>query len=551
MQQKRERFLVSVLCAFIFGVVLVPRSVMGDAVTEAINQRMEDLLFTGDLEIEDIPIAAVGVLPEFYASRGFRPAWNREDQVRKLLNLLEGATDQGLRTEDYFPITLRALLDERVATGSAFVTADLDILLTESLIRYGYHQRFGKVRANSLDTNVNFKRELQPDTDIFQTIQSVIESDSLDRDVAEINPRGPIYQGIQQFLAEYRVIEASGGWPSIPEGPALHIGDSGKRVHTMRQRLVVTGDLPATTDRSSNIFDETLEQGVIAFQSRHALDADGVVGRQTLEAMNVPVERRIDQLRLTLERLRWVSQEIVEKFVAVNIAGFRLIVVRGREIIWSARVQVGKAYRQTPVFRGDIRYLELNPTWTVPPGILANDVLPAIQRDPDYLAAKNMSVIDRDGQIIDPATVDWSRYKGSAPFTFRQEPGPKNALGRIKFIFPNEHFVFLHDTPSRGLFDRAERTFSSGCVRVEDPMALAELILDQPKDWNIDSLEAVIETKETQRLYLEKTVPVLILYLTAMLDLDGNINFFKDIYGRDERLLEALNTNVGIDLPTS
>jgi len=551
MIEKTDKFWLPALFLLLFAATAAPRIAIGDAVTEAINQRMEDLLFTGDLEIEGIQIAARNLLPGFYASREFQPAWTSDDRVRELLKLIEQAPDQGLEVEDYFPATLRALLDEQVNTGSAFVTADLDILLTESLIRFGYNQRFGKVRANSFDTNINFKRELLPGRDIIRTIQRAIDSDSLERQFEEMNPRGPIYRGIQQVLEEYRTIAAAGGWQNISDGPAMREGDRDVRVTAVRQRLAITGDLPVTADRSADLFDETLQQAVMAFQSRHALDADGVIGRQSLAAMNVPVEKRVDQLRLSLERLRWVSQEIVEKFVAVNIAGFKLYVARGQEIIWTTRVQVGKAYRQTPIFRGNIRYLELNPTWTVPPGILANDVLPAIRRDPGYLAAKNMSVIDRDGQIVDPATIDWSLYKTRAPYTFRQEPGPNNALGQIKFIWPNEHFVFLHDTSSRSLFSRAERSFSSGCIRVEDPMALAELVLDQPKEWNIESLEEIVATKKTRRLYLDKTMPVLILYLTAMLEPDGDIRFLKDIYNRDEKLLEALNADVAIDLTTT
>jgi murein L,D-transpeptidase YcbB/YkuD len=210
---------------------------------------------------------------------------------------------------------------------------------------------------------------------------------------------------------------------------------------------------------------------------------------------------------------------------------------------------VGKSYRKTPVFRGDIQYMEFNPTWTIPPGILRNDTLPAIKRDPNYLSSKNIRVIDRDGSFVDPATVDWNQYSKGVPYTLRQDPGPWNSLGTVKFIFPNQHFVFLHDTPHRELFDRPERAFSSGCIRIENPLTLAELLLND-EDKTRPELQAIVDSRETQRISLENTVPVLILYLTAGLDLEGNVTFFKDIYNRDQRVLAALDGAVVIDPPS-
>jgi len=265
--------------------------------------------------------------------------------------------------------------------------------------------------------------------------------------------------------------------------------------------------------------------------------------------MNVPVEHRVDQIRLSLERLRWVKEEAVDTMVVVNIAGFRAVFFRDGAMEWETRVMVGKNYRKTPIFRGDIAYLEFNPTWTIPPGILRNDTLPAIRKDPNYLASKNIQVIDRKGKIIDPSTVDWTKHKNSAPYTFRQTPGPHNSLGTVKFIFPNEHFVFLHDTPHRELFVRSERNFSSGCIRVENPFDLAELILNDPVKYNRSALDAILETRETRRVNLKPKVPVIILYITASIGPDGEVRFYKDIYNRDQKILDALDGPVVIQPP--
>jgi murein L,D-transpeptidase YcbB/YkuD len=258
--------------------------------------------------------------------------------------------------------------------------------------------------------------------------------------------------------------------------------------------------------------------------------------------MNVPVEKRIEQILVNLERGRWVYRDIDEEFLLVNIAGFRANYVDDNELQWDARAQVGKDYRQTPVFKAELKYLVFNPTWTVPPTILKKDVLPAIKRDVGYLAKKNMKVIDRSGKVVDPASLDWSKYSGSNfPYSIRQDPGPVNALGLVKFIFPNKHFVFLHDTPSKALFNRETRTFSSGCIRVEYPFVLAEALLKDSLKWNREKIEELIDSGKTKTVYLKKPIPVLILYATAFPSLEDDfIQFRKDVYSRDQVILEEL-----------
>jgi len=421
--------------------------------------------------------------------------------------------------------------------------------LTESLLRYGYHRRFGKVKASSLDPDINFRRELFHDQPPAVTIEQALDSSSLADFIQMAAPAGPIYRHLQAALGRYREMAAAGGWPVVAEGPTLRKGDRDRRVSSIRQRLSATGDLPAGIDITSQEFDENVERAVIFFQARHTLDDDGIVGKQTIEALNVPAEVRINQLRISLERLRWVTQEAADTLVAVNIAGFRVFFYKNGQLEWSTRAMVGKHYRKTPVFRGDMAYLEFNPTWTIPPGILRNDTLPAIKKDPNYLASKNIRVIDRNGKIIDPASVNWNQYSKGVPYTLRQDPGPKNSLGTVKFIFPNEHFVFLHDTPHRELFVHTQRAFSSGCIRVEDPLKLAELVLDDQDKYPRSTLEGIVASRKTQRINLSPKVPVVIVYLTASVDPDGKVRFSKDIYDRDQRVLDALNGPVIIDLP--
>ena len=517
--------------------------------TSKTQQDIEQLLGTDSLTIRGVDILTEGLILDAYEDHAFAPYWTDAGKVGELMQLISNAADHGLKPSDYNIEILKQVLKLRQEQPSAAIEAEVDILLTESLFLYGYHRRFGKVKASAMDPNINFRRQLFHQQAPSKTLEQALDSSSLIDFVEMIARTGPVYRQLQVKMKFYRDIAAKGGWPTIPDGPTLHPGDNDPRVAIVRQRLATTGHIEKDSGADSSSYDAALKEAVKGFQVRHQLGADGVAGKQTFTAMNVPVEHRIDQIRLSLERLRWVKEEAVDTMVVVNIAGFRAVFFSDGAIEWETRVMVGKNYRKTPIFRGDIAYLEFNPTWTIPPGILRNDTLPAIRKNPNYLASKNIQVIDKNGKIIDPSTVDWSKHQRSAPYTFRQTPGPHNSLGMVKFIFPNEHFVFLHDTPHRELFSQTERNFSSGCIRVQNPFDLAELVLNDPKKYNRAELDAIVASRKTQRVHLKPKVPVIILYITASIGADGEVRFYKDIYNRDQKILDALNGPVLIQLP--
>jgi murein L,D-transpeptidase YcbB/YkuD len=250
---------------------------------------------------------------------------------------------------------------------------------------------------------------------------------------------------------------------------------------------------------------------------------------------------------VNLERARWVFHKLPSDYISVDIAGYRAYDIEGVNINWSSRVQVGKPFRKTPVFKSKIKYIVFNPTWTLPPTILEEDILPKISEDPEYLRKMKINVINRKKEIVDPDIVDWSRYSiENIPYIFRQEPGPHNALGRMKFILPNKHFIYLHDTPSQTLFQAKNRAFSSGCIRVEKDIELAEILLDDPDKWNRQRILELLDTKETRKVYLPKPKPIIILYLTVRFDENDNIIFKDDIYGRDQAVLDGLNEEFAI-----
>jgi murein L,D-transpeptidase YcbB/YkuD len=306
----------------------------------------------------------------------------------------------------------------------------------------------------------------------------------------------------------------------------------------------MAGDLLPSATPYETVYDAELDAAVRRFQERHGLTADGAIGPATRAALNVPVSARIDQIRVNLERARWVMHEIQGEFVLVNVAGFDVSYFRDNEPIWTSKVIVGRPYRETPTFKSLITYVVFNPTWTIPPTILVKDKLPMIKKDPGYLVRNNIRVIDSSGREVDPYSVNWNRYGASRlpPYQLRQDPGENNALGLAKIMFPNPYMVYLHDTPTKSLFDQDQRTFSSGCIRVEKVFELAELVLNDPEKWNATTIGAVISSKKMQTVNLAKPVPVLILYWTAQPRPDGQVIFRDDIYGRDATALAALNS---------
>jgi len=533
--------------------VILPTSSQAQTGSNAQIQYLSEQLLQGfKVTVAGASLATSNIIPEFYSRREFTPAWTDNSKIEDYVQLVGRAYEEGLEPNDYLYSELSGLVaDYRQSPDDAVLQGKLDVLLTESLGRYGNHLVYGKVDPAQLDENWNWSQS-SDGRDPAALVQQAIASNSITLFIDNFLDRGPLYQRMRVVLAEYRNLKKIGGWPLIDTGATLRPGMEDERIPVIRTRLAVTGDLPGSEDNQSRIFDAALEQGVSAFQDRHNLDADGVIGVQTLAAMNVTVDERIDQIRVNLERLRWVVRDLEDEFVVTNIASFRTHLVRDREVIWSGRSQVGRFYRQTPVFTAKIKYLQFNPTWTVPPGILTKDILPAVQKDIGYLARKNMDLVDRSGNKVDPESVDWSQYRAGRlpPYQFVQRPGPTNALGRVKFIFPNSHFVFLHDTPSKALFERTERTFSSGCIRVENPFVFAELMLNNSAKWNPDSIQALLDSEKPQNVFLDEPLTVMLLYGTVGITDTEFVRFYNDIYERDGRVLDSLNADFEFRSPT-
>lgn len=506
------------------------------------------------IAVADERVHAVVDLPRFYEGRGFRPAWVDVDGPLALADsvvaALERADREGLDPDDYHLPRIRAVLAElrrsgapaagRVVGTPAARLVDLELLLTDAFLLYGAHLVAGRVDPVTMHAEWSTARR---EADLVAVLNRALDTGAVASELETLLPVHPEYFRLRSTLERYREIARAGGLPEIP-GRQLRPGVRDPAVPLLREWARAMGDLPADapTPPDATVLDPALEESVRRIQERHALAPTGVVTLATSAAMNVPVEERIRTLELNLERWRWLPRELGERHIRVNIAGFYVKVLEGDSVGFTSRVMVGQRYRETPVFSDRMTYLVLNPTWTIPPGILEQDKLPLIRRDPaGYLRANRIRVLDSAGREVEPGSVDWSKVTGKTSYRLRMDPGPENPLGQVKFMFPNAYSIYLHDTPSREDFDRSRRDFSSGCIRVERPLDLAAYLLRDDPRWTPDRIAAALRNPGEQTIPLRRPVPVHLLYWTAWADHDGHIHFHEDVYGRDSALDQALS----------
>jgi murein L,D-transpeptidase YcbB/YkuD len=529
----------------------VSSQTLSDQVAQRLRNRIEAAGVPLKISVQGEPIHAQAMLPVFYERRTYRPAWTGNNgplqHVEALVKAISEADREGLQPQDYHLAAIQSVFQEvhknqaRHNPLNPGRLADLELLLTDGFLVYAAHLLSGRINPETIDPEWFAKRR---EHDLAVILQAALDSNQIEKSLKSLLPQQPGYARLGRALARYREIEEKGGWPGVPEGPRMQKGDHGERVAALCIRLSATGDFNQGWDEDTGSFDDALELAVISFQQRHGLKTDGVVGRATLEALNVPVEQRIRQIVVNMERWRWLPEDLGRRHILVNIANFELDVVESEQVVQMMRVIVGRDYRRTPVFSDMMTYLVFSPYWNVPAKIAIQDIVPQVQKDVNYLFAQNIRVFQgwgAEAREIDPTTIDWSKVTAkSLNYRFRQEPGPANALGRVKFMLPNPFNVYLHDTPKQELFEKLERAFSSGCIRIEKPIELAQYVLKGDPRWTRENILAAIGKGIEQAVPLPEPIPTHLLYWTAWADEDGGAHFRNDLYGRDKRLDHAL-----------
>lgn len=535
----------------------------------SISRKIQGSQYSSKLLVSGESIKANKSLPALYQSRSYKPIWTGAQgplpQAYEMIEVIKESPGEALDPSDYN----LSQIEQALSRGSSPETmAELDILLTNAYLNYGHDMLYGRVRPEQINLELMFGETPVSLNELL--IRSVAENNIRDS-LSGLAPAYPVYAQLRNALSLYREIASNGGWPTVPGSSKFQKGARGPRVSALRERLKVTGEL-STSSPDSDIFDEELHQAVLRFQDRNGLYVDGVVGKSTLEYLNVPASTRVRQIELTMERFRILPRNMGSRFILVNIANYHLYGVSNNRDYTTMRIVVGKPEWNTPIFSEQMTHMVINPYWNIPTSIFKDDIAPRVRTDPNYMSDRNIQAVGLEMPVIEeevsapdeetteivetseaeeateteqaehPAHAEYRSKVLSGKYRLRQKPGPRNPLGRVKFLFPNKHSVYLHDTPNRGYFKRAQRNFSHGCIRVEKPIELADFVLYSDPDWSGQRVQSTIYTGKTRTVHLPEPLPVYILYFTAWANPDGSVSFHKDVYGLDSVLANALNS---------
>jgi len=495
-------------------------------------------------EVNGELIFSYTVLPEYYKRNDFNWAWSEGINRREAAEALSKSWRDGLLPEDYHLDQIMEfandLANEKGKLNPEKV-AKLDLLLTDGVLLYAFHLIKGKLNPENYDVTWNFQTRDLP-VQPADLLEDALQNQTIKKTLNTLRPGFYAYRAMLTGMDNYTKINEQGGWESIELAETLKPGQSNEAVPLLWKRLAAERFVDQIPDSLTEQYDETLVNAVKHFQESRGLNNDGNIGKNTVKALNIPVEELINKLKVNLERSRWLLDVTEQgRILLVNIAKYQAFLIENDSILYKTRVMVGKEQHKTPIFREEMKHVVFNPTWTVPRSIALRETLPKLKRDPNYLRRNNMVILNSKGEVLNDSNIDWSKYSANHfPFTVRQEPGVHNALGRVKFLFPNKYSIYLHDTPSKYLFVKDMRAFSHGCIRVENPLMLAEKILNDPEKWNQKSIKKVLDTGKQTWVPVTEPLDVLLFYWTTGPRENGELFFMDDIYNRDEKLLKSL-----------
>ena len=513
------------------------RAQVNDALRSALDAPARPVFATADAEGKKLWM----LTRQFYERRQYALAWidgtKPTRQMTELISALQAANHEGLDPQLY---NVSLLQERHTEASKGFVTkkgfdpevaGTLDVWLTYLYMKYASDLADGLSDLARADPTWQIKPEK---FDPAAHLDKALQDNAVEASLGALAPENPQYQLLRKALADHREYEAKGGWPAVPANLKLKPRQNSPHSAAIARRLAASGDYsgPMPPADHATVYGGPLIDAVRRFQRRHGLTDDGVVTPAVAAEMNVPLASRIRQIELNLERWRWLPRELGERHILVNIPEYRLEVWEGDRVPVSMRVVVGKQDTPTPIFNDEMTYLVFSPYWNVPDNIAQGETLPEVLKDPGFLQRANMEVVDASGNRVDPLSIDLG---DPAKYRFRQRPGAHNSLGLVKFMFPNQFNVYLHDTPMDSLFARASRSFSHGCVRLEQPLALAEYVLRDQPEWTRERIEQAMQAEEERSVKLKAPIPVYLGYWTARVAADGILQFRKDVYGIDSR----------------
>ena len=547
-----HRFLTQTLvfCYILFSIILFPRLSVSEEKPATLAEAMTQHLACYPLELIDFhrqkPLIDTKefCLATIYHETGAQPLWVTPDGPGKkaliIVDFLNRVHLEGLDPVDYEFFEINNLWNSLEPSD----LAQLDTLLTYNLVKYIHDMSFGQSKFRTSNPEL-FAEAGNIHFDPVYAIETARMADDFAHYLESLAPSHRYYRNLKDALAHIRAQPQDPDWRVIPGGGLIKPGKSDPRIPLIRQRLAADIN-PEIDEDDATRYNQSLVEAITYFQQNYGLKTDGIIGPQTLAALNISRKDKIDMIRANLARWRWQDHELGSDYVMVNIADFSLTSVKDNEIMQEMPVIVGKQQHQTPVFSDKIKYLDFNPFWNITPNIARNVELPALRKNPNHLVERNIRLFSNwqeDGVELDSTTIDWQNTSRSqmSRYKLRQDPGPWNALGRVKFVFPNQHSVYLHDTPTRNLFEESLRSFSYGCIRVSQPLVLAHFML-QLEDplWSAEKIDAIVSSGKRKVIRLSNPLPVHMTYQTVWLDNQGMIHFNNDIYNRDTKLLDVL-----------
>jgi murein L,D-transpeptidase YcbB/YkuD len=503
------------------------------------------------------PLRSRSQLLDFYSETGFLPGWSENETLScnalEMRLLIQKAGFDGLLPEDYHLKSLNVFF-EKFFAGTTLTHQELarvDLLLSDAFIIYANHIFGGKVHPEHLNSSWEIMQKGN-EPKVLDKLQLAIPNGNVREQLFSLQPKFAVYGRMRASMKKYIRLQkqlAGQEWEKIAIKEPIEPLQSNPELKKVRQKLFFWGDLDtfSSQDGDGDTYDTALMESVKQFQVRNGLQPDGILCNATIEALNKSPQDLILQVSVNMERLRWLPDTTLQEVILVNIANYSMDYIRKTDTLLHSNAIVGKTYRKTPVFNAPMSYLVFSPTWTIPPTILNNDVLPSVRKDINYLASKHMRILDYSGNEINPSEINWKSVNSTNfKYMIRQDPGKENALGQVKFMFPNKHNVYIHDTPSRMLFSKEDRALSSGCIRIQQPFELAKLLLEDQPLWTDDLIKKALVGNKEQSVSLTRKIPVVILYLTFWTNSKDEEQVRKDIYSRDQELYALMQAPLNL-----